>query len=95
MRSAIIRTAILSVLAIPAAAFAQAAAPAIKAGIMVVSADGKRVGRIYDVHKKDGAITAVSIIRDSRIIHINASTLSPSEKGLTTTMSSADIAKLK
>ena len=96
MRSTIIRTAILSILAIPAASFAQAAAaPTIRTGMMVVSADGKRVGRIYDLTKKDGAITAVEIIRDSRIIRINASTLSAAERGLTTTLSSADIAQLK
>lgn len=95
MRSTMIRAAILSALAIPAAVFAQAEAPAIKTGMLITSADGKRVGRIYDLDKKDGAVTAVQIIRDSRIIRISASTLTPAEKGLTTSLSSADVAKLK
>lgn len=93
MRFAIIGAAILSTVAIPAAVLAQA--PALKAGQLVTSADGKRIGRIYELDKKDGAVTGVSIIRDSRIVHIAASTLSPTDKGVTTTLSAADIARLR
>lgn len=95
MRSTTIRAAVLAALAIPAVAFAQSA-PAIKTGQMVTSGDGKRVGRVYDIDKaKDGSVASVVIIRDSKIIRIAASTLTSSDKGLTTSLSNADVAKLK
>lgn len=96
MRSTIICAAILSAIAIPAAVVAQAAAPAVKTGMMIISADGKRIGRIYDLDKSsDGAIKSVVVIRDAKLIRISAATLTPAEKGLTTTLSIADVSKLK
>ena len=96
MRSSIIFAAMLSIVSMPSAVLAQAAAANVKAGMMVTSSDGKRIGRVYDVDKaKDGTVNSVSIIRDSRLIHVSASTLSSTDKGLTTSLTRADVAKLK
>lgn len=92
MRSSIICAALLSAVSLSSAALAID----IKAGAIVTTADGKRVGRVYDVDKaRDGVVSGVSIIRENKIIHIAASTLTASDKGLTTSLSYGDIKKLK
>lgn len=92
MRSSIICAALLSAVSLSSAALALD----IKAGTFVTTADGKRVGRIYDVDKaRDGVVSSVSIIRESKLIRIPASTLTAADKGLTTSLSFSDIKKLK
>ena len=94
MRSSIIIAALLSAASLGSAALADA--PAIKTGAFVTTSDGKRVGRVYEIDKaKDGTVTSVSIIRENMVIHIATSTLTPSDKGLTTSMTYADVKKLK
>lgn len=94
MRSSIICAALLSAVSLSTAALADA--PALKAGQFVTTSDGKRLGRVYDVDKaKDGSVTGVSIIRDNKILHVAAGTLSSADNGLKTSLSYDDIKKLK
>ena len=94
MRSTIIAAALLSLASLSSGALAEAAAD-IRAGLLVTTSDGKRVGRIYDVEKaNDGSVTRVAIIRDNAVIHIAASTLTASDKGLTTSLSYGEVKKL-
>jgi len=82
--------------AIAQTAAESAPAPALKAGALLLSADGKRIGRIERVVKgADGAPVSVSLIADSRFIYVPASTISPSEKGFSTSLTRAEVRKLK
>ena len=95
MRSSIICAAVLSLVSLSTGALAEAVGT-IKTGQFVTTSDGKRLGRVYDIDKgADGAASSVSIIVDNRIINIAASTLTASAKGLTTSLSNADIKKLR
>ena len=87
-------------IAFSSAAFAQDAAPAptaavaaaeIKPGSMLVSADGKRIGRIERVTAEGTA----SIIFDSRFVYVPTSTISASDRGLVTSLSRSDVRRLK
>jgi hypothetical protein len=96
MRSAIICTALLSAIALSSGAVAATAENGMKTGEFVTTSDGKRIGRIYDFDKaKDGSFAGIALIRDNKIIHIPASTLTNADKGVTTSMTYADIKKLK
>ncbi|MGF7150207.1 putative metalloprotease with PDZ domain [Sphingomonas zeicaulis] len=81
----------LSVSSVPAVAqdAAPAAQAAITPGAMIVSADGRRVGRIDRV-----LASTVSLIYNGRFIQIPTATLTPSDRGYTTTLTKADLAKL-
>jgi hypothetical protein len=95
MRSSIIFAALISAVSLSSGAFAETVGN-IKTGAFVSTSDGKRIGRVYDIDKAaDGSASSVSVIVDNKIIHIAASTLSPSDKGLTTSLSHADIKKLR
>lgn len=81
-------------LALSTSAIAQEA-PVIKARTMVKLTDGTRVGVIDRVLKnEDGTPGAVQIIYKGRFVTIPASTLSAGEKGLVTSLTSADLKKL-
>jgi hypothetical protein len=76
-----------------AAAPAAAAAP--HAGDLIVTADGKRVGPVYYIDKaKDGTPDYVGVIYDNRMVHIPVSSLSPGQKGFTTSLKRAEVDKL-
>ena len=95
MRFSIICAALFSAASLATGAHAEATGP-IKTGVFVSTSDGKRIGRVYDIEKAaDGSAQSISIIVDNRIIHIAASTLTPSDKGLTTSLTNADIKKLR
>lgn len=95
MRSTLIAAALLSIASLSSGALAETVGN-IKAGQFITTSDGKRVGRVYDIRKgADGSAQSVSVIVDNKIIHIQASTLTPAEKGLTTSLTNADIRKLK
>ncbi len=84
--------ALLSILATPV--LAQPAAP--RLGAAVFTADGKRLGPVNDIDKAaDGSVKAIVVIKGSKVIHLDPSTLSASDKGWTTSLTSADVAKLK
>lgn len=75
-----------------------AAAPAavalvLKAGMTVRTADGKTIGRVDKVEMRNGQAVGVSVIFNQRFIHIPASTLSSSAKGLVTSLSRQDVAQ--
>lgn len=76
-------------------ALSQTAAPAsaISAeslkGAMILSADGRRIGRVDRL--RDDAIT---VIYSGRIVAIPVSTLTASDKGFTSTLTRAEIGKL-
>jgi hypothetical protein len=73
-----------------------AAVGPLKAGALLLSSDGKRIGRIERVVKSaDGTPVSVSLIADSRFIYVPASTISPSEKGFSTSLTRAEVRKLK
>ncbi|MEZ5744748.1 MAG: hypothetical protein R3D89_13770 [Sphingomonadaceae bacterium] len=72
-----------------------AAAPLkLRAGQMVYSADGSRIGRIYAVVGEKDAPEAIRIIVDSQMVVIPADTLSPGEKS-SRTVTSLDKNELK
>ena len=83
----------LSTAAVPAiaqpAADSEAATPEIAKGAMIVSADGGRVGRVDRVRA-----TGVSVIYNGRFIEIPIGTLTPADKGYTTSLNKADLNKL-
>lgn len=81
-------------LAMGTTAFA-AGSPEIKTQAMVKTADGRRVGTVSRVIKDAaGAPVSVQIIYKSRFIVIPATTLSEGEKGLVTSLTTAEINKL-
>jgi len=65
------------------------AATSVKKGVMVFSADGRRIGRIDFIRDNE-----VGIIYDGRFIKIPVSTLSSAEKGVVTTLTRAEVGKL-
>jgi hypothetical protein len=101
MRFAFVCAALISTLSVSTIAAAQDPAPAassseIKRNAWIFSSDSKRIGRIDYIGKgKDGTPSYAAVIYDSRIVHIPLSTLSPKDKGYTTTLSVADVSKLK
>lgn len=83
---------------VQAAAPAAAAAPVttVKPGAAVVFADGRRVGAVSRVIKnKAGDPVAVAVIYDSRFVNVPVSTLSVSGSRYVTSLSRAELRKLK
>ena len=76
--------------AAPAPAEAQAAVD-VKTGVLVVAADGRRIGRVERVFSYNGAPQSVSVIYNGRLVRIPVSTLSNSERGLVSTLTSKEI----
>ena len=74
---------------------APAAAPALKVGQMLSSADGKRVGRIDRLVVRDGTPVAASVIVDSRFVMIPVASISSADDKLATSLTRAEIRKLK
>lgn len=73
-----------------------APAPVLKSGALLLSSDGKRIGRIERVVKgADGTPVSVSLIADQRFVYVPASTIVASEKGLSTSLTRAEVRKLK
>ena len=87
----IVLSAIALSLAAPVAVFAEDAAPAAvtpKLGMSVMTSDGKRLGRVDDIHqatKREAA--SVGIIYDGHFVYLPVSTLTAADKGYTTSLS--------
>ena len=65
---------------------------AIHVGAIVTTADGKRLGRIYDMDKaRDGTVMSVAIFKDNRIIRLPAPSLSAGDEGLITSLTSKEL----
>lgn len=75
--------------AAPVAAPAAMTTPEIKTGEMVWSAEGRRIGRVDRVRGE-----AVAVIRDMKMIYIPIATLSASERGLVSTLTTKEINRL-
>jgi hypothetical protein len=84
----------VALLALSTAALVQAA-PELRVGTLVKSSDGKTIGRIYAVDKAKDGSESVVILRNDKALHLAPSTLSASESGLTSSLSYADVVKLK
>ena len=101
MKITVISSALVAALAISTAAMAQTAttaAPAgkVKSGEALYSSDGAMLGRIDYVQKgKDGAPEYVGVIYEMKMVHIPAGSLSDGQKGVVTSLSRADVRKLK
>jgi len=101
MRFALVFAALISTSSVSTIAAAQEPAPAaapteVKRNALIFSSDAKRIGRIDYIGKsKDGTPSYAAVIYDSRIVHIPLSTLSPKDKGYATTLSLADVSKLR
>ena len=95
MKFAYVLAALGSLSAVPAmaqapeAAPAAAAAPTISRGVMIFSAEGRRIGRIDRLRGEN-----VTVIYNGRFVEIPSSSLSAGERGLTTSLKSAELAKL-
>ena len=61
----------------------------IKKGVMLFSADGRRIGRVDNVRGD-----SVGIIYEGHFITIPVSTLTAADRGFTTTLTHADVNKL-
>ena len=98
----------LSVMLASTAAFAQesaapatsvsvaAAAPELKLGKFVTTADGLRVGRIDRIQSgKDGKPDSVAVIYQSRFVYIPVSTLSAQDRGFATSLTRKEVATMK
>lgn len=83
----------LAALGLTAPAFAQA--PAVDRNEAIYSADGTKIGKVDRVlTADDGAVSAVRVIYRGKFITIPAITLSAGEKGVTTSLSNAELKKL-
>ena len=84
--------------AVPAVAQtnAPAAATSLRSGLLLVSADGRRVGRIERiVNDAAGAPVSAAVIVDSRFVYVPVGTISAAEGArVTTSLSRADIRHL-
>jgi hypothetical protein len=86
---------IIALAALGLATPALAQAPAIDRNEAIFSAEGTKIGKIEKVvTADDGAVAAVRIIYRGKFITIPATTLSAGEKGVTTSLSNADLKKL-
>jgi hypothetical protein len=95
MRLALICASFASLLAVPAAALAQAPAASVevKKGVVIYTSDGTRLGHVYSVRKgEDGKPVEASVIYRSRMIYIPVSTLTAGEKGLVTARTRTELA---
>lgn len=99
MRTLLLPLAALAAFVSPLTASAQetGAAPEIRSGQLVVSSDGKRIGRIDRIVKdKAGAPVAATVIYASRLVRLPYSTLSvDAEQRTVTTLSRAEVSKLR
>lgn len=91
-----IASALAMAASVVAAIPAVAAETELKSHMMITSADGARVGKIeYLVKGEDGAPTAAKVIVDGRFVSIPVSSLTTSDKGVTTSLTKNEVRKLK
>jgi hypothetical protein len=100
MRTSLLSAAVLTALSISTAALAQSAPAAqpspVKAGQWVRSSDGAMIGRIEYLDKgSDGAVKDAAVIYEMRMVHIPGDSLSAGDKGVVTSLTKADVRKLK
>ena len=98
MRLSICCAAVISALTFTAAASAQTApaAASVTAGGLLKSSDGKRIGRIERVVLNSaGTPVSASLIVDSRFVYVPVSTISSTDGGFVTTLTRAEVRKLK
>ena len=70
-------------------AAAAASAPTVSRGALIFSAEGRRIGRVDRVRGSD-----VSVIYNGKFVSIPTSSLSAGERGLTTSLTQAELGKL-
>lgn len=85
--------AALAVLSLQAPVFA-ADAPAISKRATIYSAEGTKIGKVEKVLEGPNGAEAVRVIYRGKFLTIPASSLTPDEKGLKTSLTNADIKKL-
>lgn len=89
------KTIIIALTALGLAAPAFAQAPAVDRNEAIYSADGTKIGKVDRVlTAADGAVSAIRVIYRGKFIAIPAATLSAGEKGVTTSLSNAELKKL-
>lgn len=89
------KTIIIALAALGLAAPALAEIPALDRNESIFSAEGTKIGKIDRVMTaSDGAVSAVRIIYRGKFIAIPATTLTAGEKGVTTSLSNAELKKL-
>ena len=97
MKTSYLLAALVSLAAVPAVAQSAAepapaaatAAPSVARGALVFSADGRRLGRVDRVRD-----SGVSLIYNGKFVEIPTASLTAGERGLTTSLTRADLAKL-
>lgn len=72
-----------------AAPVAAAHVPSVARGAVIFSADGRRIGRVDRVRA-----ASVSVIYHGKFVEIPTDSLSSGERGLTTSLTQAELAKL-
>jgi hypothetical protein len=90
-------TAALAETSAPDTAPAAASSPvSLKSGLMLWSSEGKRIGRIERViTARDGTPVSASVIFDSRFVYVPVSTITASDSGVKTSLTRAEVSKLK
>jgi hypothetical protein len=96
----IVSACVAAALLVAAPAFAQEAAPAataltVKPGQMIRSSDGRTIGRVNNARSSNGQLVSVSVIYNQHFINVPASTLSMNDKGLVTSLTQKEIARLR
>ncbi len=97
MRYLLTLTAVLATLAAApslAQAAVPAAAPVVRTDALIATADGRKLGRIGRIVKKDSVAVAANVIFDSRLIAIPVETITETAKGYTTSLTYADVRKM-
>lgn len=100
MRILMLAAALVATAPIAAPVFAQDAAAstvAARSGAMLLSSDGRRIGKITRiVASPDGTPQTAAVIYDSRFVYIPVSTITAGEgKTVTTSLTRAEVGKLR
>lgn len=89
------KTLFIALAALSLAAPALAETPAVERNAAIYSAEGTKLGKVDRViTQADGSTDAVRLIYRGKFITIPATTLSTGDKGLTTSLSNAELKKL-
>ena len=100
MRRIVIGSVVAALLSFAPAALAQtpvaAANPVVvKQDALIKTSDNRALGRVERVIRKDGIAVAATVIVESHIVAIPIETISGTSDGLVTSLSYADVRKLK
>ena len=95
MRQILLRTALVAAFAMAAPAIAADAPAGLKNDALIKSSDGRLLGRVDRVTKKDGVPVTASVIVNGRFVKLPAATISEAGGALVTSLTWAEVSKMK